>query len=473
MGSALTKLSNIPPDVVNTDTLPMLIATGSLLAVYAVILMAEGHTLMKIKSSSLAALVSMLGCTLALVALSTPIDVLPLTLTLALGLILSSISPHIGSNILIAILFLRPWDVCPPNSILALAPKTFAGAALASWALDQLASRRLAIALCPSMWLYIFWLGWLILASLLRAASLEPILSSFIPASAILFLLYNTPQQAKDLALQRNVIILSLLGVALTALYLTTTYSSLGGVGRLESLGFWANSNDIGALLAVAFGLSLSQAIFEGRGKVLYFCLAILFAVCAWFTQSRATLLALALTVAIVINLKLPKEWAHIKLLIVVGVISVGGLATLLTSRDAGDLEGSSSSRKALIMAGLRMTKANPLLGVGFKRFPEEYNSFTDYYDDTGSLDAHNSWVLPMAETGLPGFALFATLMVTVFHQCWKIRVKAPHYLPMATAYYLAISFLSHTYLFLPYLVAGAILGAARVHSRQARETTR
>jgi O-antigen ligase len=466
----VTKLSNIPPEIVATDSLPMLIATASLLAIYAVILVAEGQTLVHAKSTSLAALLALLAGTIAVVTLSTPVAVLPLALTLAVGLVLSLISPYIGSNILLAILVLRPWDVCPPNPILGLAPKTFAGAALASWALDQLAGRRFNIALCTSLWLYVFWLGWLVLATLLRAASLEPIFSSFIPASAILFLLYNTPQHPKDLSLQRHVIMLSLLGVALTALYLTTTYSTLGGVGRLESLGFWANSNDIGALLAVAFGLSLSQAAFTNQAKAFYFCLAVTFALCAWFTQSRATLLAMALTVAVVANLKLPKEWAHVKLLIIVGLISVGGLATLLTSRDAGDLEGSSSSRKALIMAGLRMTKANPLLGVGFKRFPEEYNSYTDYYDDVGSLDAHNSWVLPMAETGLPGFVLFASFMLTVLQQCWQIRVKAPHYLPTATAYYLAMSFLSHTYLFLPYLLAGAILGAARVHSRQARE---
>ncbi|MCB0319568.1 MAG: DUF4091 domain-containing protein, partial [Bdellovibrionales bacterium] len=131
--------------------------------------------------------------------------------------------------------------------------------------------------------------------------------------------------------------------------------------------------------------------------------------------------------------------------------------------RGADDLEGSSSSRMNYVIAGLRMAATSPIVGVGVDRYPDLYEVFTPAFIEWGKRTAHSSWILVLAELGLPGLFLFSGIYVSSFREAYRARGVHPEYLMTLIGYGMVMSLLSHAYIFLPYLLFGLISGAARV----------
>ncbi|HEU5319991.1 MAG TPA: O-antigen ligase family protein, partial [Methylomirabilota bacterium] len=103
-------------------------------------------------------------------------------------------------------------------------------------------------------------------------------------------------------------------------------------------------------------------------------------------------------------------------------------LATLF--QDAGEvppgLEQSNRAHVALFWAALRMIADNPLLGVG----PLNFKTLSTLYTglEQGNI-AHNTFLEVAAEFGLPVFAVFALLLLTVFGcltRAARLRGSAP-----------------------------------------------
>ncbi len=87
-------------------------------------------------------------------------------------------------------------------------------------------------------------------------------------------------------------------------------------------------------------------------------------------------------------------------------------------------LDSSTESRPILWKGGWDMFKSNPL-GVGIVRFREEIGS----YSSISNLDAHNFYVLTLAELGLIGFIvlmiLIKNMLVLVFRLKKKMQIAA------------------------------------------------
>ena len=71
-------------------------------------------------------------------------------------------------------------------------------------------------------------------------------------------------------------------------------------------------------------------------------------------------------------------------------------------------LESSSLGRINIWKGGLRMVLANPLLGVGYGKFPERIG---EYQSNAPGKDAHNSYLLIAAEMGIPTLVVYMMIV--------------------------------------------------------------
>lgn len=170
------------------------------------------------------------------------------------------------------------------------------------------------------------------------------------------------------------------------------------GRGRVRYRGVLQDPNE----LALAGGAGLPMAFAFGQahvGRQRYRALAIfafaLILLCAVLTGSRGgQLVFLAVLAAYFVN--------RVGL---VGLLVGGVLALplmLLGGRGGTDASTSTIERIDCWAEALSMWRESPLLGVGLGRF-------TEYH----YMTAHNSYLLALAELGLPGMLIFAMLLYT------------------------------------------------------------
>jgi hypothetical protein len=76
-----------------------------------------------------------------------------------------------------------------------------------------------------------------------------------------------------------------------------------------------------------------------------------------------------------------------------------------------GQLDASALGRLDMWQSGVRMTATNPIFGVGFGQFPDNYQRYARNPVQWEPLDAHNSFIKAAAETGLVGFIPFMALV--------------------------------------------------------------
>ena len=87
-----------------------------------------------------------------------------------------------------------------------------------------------------------------------------------------------------------------------------------------------------------------------------------------------------------------------------------GGAAELEAT---GGLDNSAQERLYAWQAALNMTAARPLRGVGIKNFPSQFRAYTPVWPGR-RMAVHSTWFGVMAETGLPGIALFLAMIAAL-----------------------------------------------------------
>ncbi len=92
------------------------------------------------------------------------------------------------------------------------------------------------------------------------------------------------------------------------------------------------------------------------------------------------------------------------------GLVATGYLGTIFVAKLSGAQFASGLDRLDLTVAGIRMTAAHPLIGVGLSQYGFNYRPYqlTDVFDVTRPVKpiATNSWVELAAETGILGTSL-------------------------------------------------------------------
>ena len=121
--------------------------------------------------------------------------------------------------------------------------------------------------------------------------------------------------------------------------------------------------------------------------------------------------------------------------MILVGIAAVIAAPASYKERIAtiGSYEEDQSARgrlEAWAVAG-NMIAANPMFGVGFDRFQQNYRAYDTKSGpaagapDTGIHVAHNSYLQIWAECGTPAMALYLLLIVLSYVDIWRVRKMA------------------------------------------------
>jgi O-antigen ligase len=227
----------------------------------------------------------------------------------------------------------------------------------------------------------------------------------------------------------------------------------------------------MGAVIAMSLPFAL-EPVFEETTGPLGKLAGVLYAGAAaftiWLTRSRGTMLAV-LAQFFVLRAVRSKKKARLGLILTAGLLGAGYYGLLsLVPRDMGEMDASQGSRLTFWKSAVNMAVHNPVLGVGYNQYPDNYMSYavgTIY--ERGRRTAHSSWFLALAESGFPGFFLFCAFFVSVARIAWRNRVKRPGQLYAAAGYGVAMSFLSHTYSLYYYILMALVLASAGVKEKK------
>src|SRR5207302_10031172 len=176
-----------------------------------------------------------------------------------------------------------------------------------------------------------------------------------------------------------------------------------------------------------------------------------------WYTKSRGAMLALAVQILTAGTLKTSgNKW--LRMLLLAGLLGAGYVAAVKAiPRDPEDMLVSTENRITYWKAAVNMSLHHPIWGVGYGQFEQNV-----WQHQT----AHSSWFLAFAESGILGGLLFVAFFVAVLWTAWSIRRQYPEQLYALVGYGVAMTFLSHTYLIYPYMLAGLIIASDSLHVR-------
>jgi putative inorganic carbon (HCO3(-)) transporter len=182
--------------------------------------------------------------------------------------------------------------------------------------------------------------------------------------------------------------------------------------GRPYYLGIFNDPNDLGQLfvLALTFALYLVTITSTGfRRLLLWISMAWMF-YGIMLTNSRGALLAALVVVAI-------EGWRRYGKIAVVtaAALALPGLFAVTRLSQLNSGEQSANDRIHAWYEGIQMLRSHPFFGVGF-------GNFTDF----NFLTAHNFIVLPMAELGFFGFALWFGFIWYSVRMLWWVAY-GPH----------------------------------------------
>ena len=379
----------------------------------------------------------------------------------ALGITLSLLSPVAAVSFLTANLFLRPWELVPGNPLFEALPKGLAALALFSWIWHSLLRRRFQIRIPPAFMLLVGFLVWLFFADFAAGNSHSGwpyLFNLMLPVAVLAVLTVNAVHHEQELKMLAGSLAIAAVGLIVSAI--VQTHVAVPS-GRLQTVGLLGNSNDLAAVavLALPFLLYLFVQGKPGTIKFLFGLLAaaaMLYAL--WLSQSRGAKLALLAALAgyLFFCSRLTYRKAALTVLLLVAMVPF----FIGTFRQSQDLSGSTAARLSYVVTGWRMLRQHPFFGVGVGNYPKLYQRFTPSLIESGERTAHSSWVLVMAESGLPALALFLLLYLAVFFQSWRLRRSHPPYFLAMLSYGISMTFLSHTYLFLPYLLFAMVIAA-------------
>lgn len=201
--------------------------------------------------------------------------------------------------------------------------------------------------------------------------------------------------------------------VVVYGLYAVPAWGGYMGTGRAGAYGMYENHNDYTFIIIQS--LPYLYMFWRREAKVLR-RLLLMAGMLACVTgvamsMSRGGIIALVLEVVliVIIGQEGRRRWWLLPLIIVLGA---GAVSVQYARRAANQGEGytaedAEESRLELWRAGWRMVLANPVLGVGSRRFPEYAQDYYDLsYDQKGKV-SHNTYIEVASTSGLIGFLSF------------------------------------------------------------------
>ena len=388
-----------------------------------------------------------------------------LTWIFATALSFSLFDPVFGFGIYISLIIFRPWELWPSDTIFLLIPRLGALWTIGYATLLFIKERKNLIV--KSSYIIILFFTWALLSSVkspLVGSALSNNLQTLIPSLSLFFLVQFWIVDRNDYDFLTDAFTASVLVSALLAIILYAGNSN--DPGRIEAMGILSNSNDIAALCILALPFTLKPFFSPQRYPSkqfypLYFFMPMPLLLIIYYSQSRGALLALATVVGGWIFTHFRVRWYILILFLLVTFLSVNYIAS---RRDVDDVHQSTQSRISYWIAGGNMALHNPILGVGMGNYPDKFEQYSSsHLYEFGKRTAHSSWILILAETGIVGFLFFISIFILALKEAYKRIDEYPEVFLSLAGYMMTMSFLSHSYLFYPYLILGIVFAITRL----------
>ncbi|OGR89031.1 MAG: hypothetical protein A2992_04355 [Elusimicrobia bacterium RIFCSPLOWO2_01_FULL_59_12] len=399
-----------------------------------------------------------------------------LGIALAAGFTLSLIHPANALCFFVHMLFLRPWEILTTHPLLLALPRLLAAVCLVSWLLYPGKCGKPTIRTTRGLILLLSYSAWLFLTTFrvpdITAAQVEWFNIFFKSMIVFLMCLFLIEDEHSVLELERT-LVLSTFALVILGFYqylILPRDAAFGG--RLHSIGMLGDSNDLAAGIIIVLPLMLAPAFrplapsVQRMGGILFSGISLL---AIWYTQSRGALLAF-LAQILAFGTLFKAQGRSLRLLGIAAFLGLGYVLALhVSSRSTKEMEISQESRLIYWKAAVNMTLHHPVWGVGFGQYPANYETFASTVKyEWGQRTAHSSWLLAFAESGFVGGFLFIAFFVIVFQIAWIHRRENPDQFYALAGYGVAMSFLSHTYMLYPYLLAGLVLATSAIKERAA-----
>lgn len=402
-----------------------------------------------------------------------------LAATIALGVALAMFDSAISICFFIALLFMRPWEIIKDNDYFGVLPKLTMSLCIANLLLGYARKKTVTLRWNRTATFLFAYAGWCYLTTM---KSSNPGLyqtiffDNFFKCTFLFTLILNMMDSVEEINLVLWTMVITMFGVGFVSIYQTAeTAEALQHVltekVRLMGFGAFSNSNDIGALMVMIFPFAFVPLVQKGSKlftRVLSGTVVAMVFECVRLSQSRGAMLGVAAILGFVALSTIKNRKAAIALAIV-GALGVGAVAKVSGGRSEADLNESSEIRMVYIQTGLMMGLKNPVFGVGFEGYGDNFNAYqTKAVADTiGHRTAHNSWILALAETGFLGLFLYAAVFFSALVSSWRFVGQRPEFFLAIVGYGIAMTFLSHTYFIYPYLMYGLQGVAARLYGEE------
>jgi putative inorganic carbon (hco3(-)) transporter len=201
---------------------------------------------------------------------------------------------------------------------------------------------------------------------------------------------------------------------------------TVGEVRRVSGTVGWPNT--LGAFAASSLCLPIAIWIGAGlpRHRAILVGIIVVGAIPLAVSFSRGAWVALAISVIVMYLLNLKRRWVSVSGFVAQAIVLIALVlvaAFLLTEQiSERSAEDTLSVRERLNDIAVRMTEANPLLGVGLNTFVESMPNYDpqnvrQYF----AQPVHNIFLLVMAETGIVGLVLFVQLLLLVLRAAWIV----------------------------------------------------
>jgi O-antigen ligase len=194
------------------------------------------------------------------------------------------------------------------------------------------------------------------------------------------------------------------------------------------------NSASLGVFLSICFWAAWMLIPRAGRAlQIALLAVLLVVAGAVYFTYTRSTWLGMAIGLAVIPVLQMPRRWRlpaamGVAMCGALGVGLLGGRVADLSRKDSdASAEHSVYQRASFVYVSMRMFRDRPIFGCGLGRF---YDMKVPYLadrhqqlelDSLRNLDHHNTLLGILTETGFVGFALFTALLAGWMRAAWRL----------------------------------------------------
>lgn len=323
---------------------------------------------------------------------------------------------------------------------------------------------------CTFVLAYSIWCFFSVFVTVNPAYFLYDYLEIFSKGVIIYFFIVNVVDKKDFINPIQVALVVSILEKASVSFYKSVILGITADGERLTSVGILENSNDIAAILilSIPFLMARFRKGYHPVFKfIIYTSISLLYGYLVWESKSRGAILSLGALylVWLFINLKTRKQ------MLSTTIVGVAVLLSLIFSveRDSEDINESTNNRITYWKAGLKMGVKNFILGVGYSNFQLRLFEYTDGHvgSEGRYKTVHSNWLLPLAESGIPGFIFYMGIWITCAIYSWRMRQDHPEFLMAIASYGVAITFLTHTYMLYPWILLAIISSSMKFYRKK------